>query len=46
MQQSNFVADRHPCGAAHDHPVLRAVMMLLQGEAAAGAHDDALDLVA
>ena len=30
VQESDVVADRHPRGAAHDHPVLGAVMMHLQ----------------
>src|SRR5580704_16138786 len=46
VDERHFVIKRDLGGAAHDHPVLGAVVVLLQGQAPARAHDNALDLVA
>ena len=45
MQEADAVADRHPRGAAHDDPMLGAVMMHLQRQPPALLHHDALDLI-
>ena len=42
----HLVADSHGCRAAHDHPVFGTVQVLLQAEALARLHHDALHLVA
>ena len=42
----HLVADGHRSGSAHDHPVFRAVQVLLQAEALARLHHDTLHLVA
>src|ERR1700677_1498708 len=41
-----FVVEGDLGGAAHDDPMLGAVMVFLQREPPARAHDDALDLIA
>src|SRR5262249_33183375 len=46
VHHAHLVADRDLGGAAHHHPVLGAMVMLLQRQLAAGHHDDALDLEA
>src|ERR1700723_92428 len=46
VNERYFVVQRDLGGAAHDHPVLGAVMVLLQREAPARPHDNAFDLVA
>src|SRR5215468_8372516 len=43
-EQGDLVAARHPCGAAHNHPMLRALVVILQREPTAGLHYDVLDL--
>src|SRR6202034_2925004 len=43
VDERHFVIKRDLGGAAHDHPVLGAMVVLLQREAAAGAHDNALE---
>src|SRR6202042_2123798 len=46
VNERHFVVERDLDGAAHDHPVLGAVVALLQREAPARPHDNAFDLVA
>ena len=46
VNERHLVVKRDLGGAAHDHPVLGAVVVLLQREAPARAHDNAFDLVA
>src|SRR5580658_8358376 len=46
MDVFNPAIKRHLGGAAHHHPMLRPMMVLLQGQAPAGPDDDALNLVA
>src|SRR5271170_6706813 len=46
VDERHFVVKRNLSGAAHDHPVLGAVVVLLQREAAARPHDNAFDLIA
>src|SRR3984957_17285824 len=46
VHERHFVIKRDLGGAAPDRPVLGAVVVLLQREAPAGPHDNALDLVA
>src|SRR3984957_8270954 len=46
VNERHFFVERDLGGAAHDHPVLGAVVMLLQREAPAGPHNNAFDLVA
>ena len=46
VNERHFVIERDLGGAAHDHPVLGAVVVLLQRETAARAHDNAFDLIA
>src|SRR6202167_5486852 len=46
VDERHFVIERDLGGAAHDHPVLGAVVVLLQREAPARPHNNAFDLVA
>src|SRR6202453_3302691 len=46
VDERYFVVEGDLGGAAHDHPMLGAVMVLLQREPPARAHDDAFDLIA
>src|SRR5271154_3747086 len=46
VNERHFVVERDLGGAAHDHPVLGPVVVLLQREAPAGPHDNAFDLIA
>src|SRR5690606_31433758 len=44
MQLEYFLATGHRSGAAHDHPVLGTMSVLLQREARTGLHDQSLHL--
>src|SRR5580658_3673457 len=46
VQYLYLVADRHSRGAAHYHPMLGAMVVHLQRQAAALLHHDELDLIA
>src|ERR1700722_3060211 len=46
VNERHFVVERNLGGAPHDHPVLGAMVVLLQREAPARPHDNAFDLVA
>src|SRR5438128_682510 len=45
-QGEYFVANRHSCGAVDDRPMLAAMLVTLQRQAAAGIDGNALDLEA